>query len=142
MATRQGVRVQIASILYAYGIGNDGISEYIEEILEEKKIKNKKKEYAYSLYNGVMENIQDIDKVIFLYVEERLAKKVGYLEKAILRLLSYEILYTDTNKIVCINEGVEITKDLCGEKSSKFINAILEKISKHNETTDRTKEDL
>lgn len=129
MASRQNLRLQVAGILYAYDIGNDEISEHIDELLERYKIRDENKEYAYKLYNGVMDNLEILDKTIFAHIEDRLHKKVGILEKAILRLLSYEMMYEDTNKVICINEGVEIAKKICGEKSAKFINAILDSIS-------------
>ena len=129
MASRQNLRIQIAGILYAYDMGNDEISEHIDELLERYKIRGENKEYAYKLYNGVMDKLEALDEIIFKYIEIRLHKKVGILEKAILRLLSYEILYESTEKVICINEGVEITKKLCGEKSAKFVNAILQSVS-------------
>ena len=110
MASRQNLRLQVAGILYAYDIGNDEISEHIDELLERYKIRDDNKEYAYKLYNGVMDNLEILDKTIFAHIEDRLHKKVGILEKAILRLLSYEMMYEDTNKVICINEGVEIAK--------------------------------
>lgn len=129
MASRQNIRMQVAGILYAFDMGNDEISEHIDEILERKKIRGEKKEYAYKLYNGVMNNLSVLDEVIFLNIEDRLHKKLGILEKAILRLMSYEMLYEDTEKVICISEGVEISKSICGERSSKFINAVLQGIS-------------
>ena len=128
MASRQNLRLQVAGILYAYDMGNDEISEHIDELLERYKIRDDNKEYAYKLYNGVMNNLELLDQIIFKHIETRLHKKLGILEKAILRLISYEIMYEDTNKVICINEGIEITKKLCGEKSAKFINAILDNI--------------
>ena len=129
MASRQHLRIQIAGVLYAYDMGNDEISEHIDELLERYKIRGEKKEYAYKLYNGVMNNLDILDEIIFANIEDRLHKKVGILEKAILRLISYEMLYEDTDKVICISEGVEISKSVCGEQSSKFINAILQSVS-------------
>ena len=51
MATRHQSRESVISLLYANDIGNESIEKYLDDILEDKKIRNKQKEFALSLYN-------------------------------------------------------------------------------------------
>ena len=43
MATRTQARESVIGLLYAYDLGNDGITKFVDEILEEKKQKIIKK---------------------------------------------------------------------------------------------------
>ena len=46
MATRHQSRESVVSLLYAYDIGNESVDKFIDDILEEKKIRNQQKEFA------------------------------------------------------------------------------------------------
>ena len=41
MATRHQSRTVVVSLLYAYDVGNENIESFSEDILEDKKIRNK-----------------------------------------------------------------------------------------------------
>lgn len=56
------------------------------------------------------------------------------LERAILRLGAYEVLYSDLDNAVVINEAIELAKKLCNETSPKFINGVLDAICKDQES--------
>jgi len=116
--------------MYAFDIGNKEIVEHVEHIFNQAKLKNKKKEYAYKLYNGVMDNLGGIDKTLMSHIDKKLHKKVGFVERAVLRMSTYELLYEKLETSICINEAVDITKDLCGEKSGYFVNGVLDSVAK------------
>ena len=130
MATRHHARMAVVSLLYAYDLGNGNIAEHSHEILEEKKIRNKQKDFAMGLYDGVMENLEAIDKAIVEHLKEWDFERLGAIERATLRLAGYEILFGELDSAVVINEAVEITKSFGTEQSPKFINGVLDAISK------------
>ena len=130
MATRQQARMAVVSLLYAYDLGNGNIAEHSNEILEEKKIRNKQRDFALGLYDGVMENIEVVDKAIIEHLKEWDFERLGAIERAALRLATYEILFGELDSAVVINEAVEITKAFGTEQSPKFINGVLDAISK------------
>ena len=130
MATRHHARMAVVSLLYAYDLGNGNIAEHTAEILEEKKIRNKQKDFALALYEGVLENIQKCDEAIITHLKDWDFERLGSIERATLRLASYEILFGELDSAVVINEAVEITKAFGTEQSPKFINGVLDAISK------------
>ena len=130
MATRQQARMAVVSLLYAYDLGNGNTSEHSSEILEEKKIRNKQKDFALALYEGVMEHIEECDKAIVTHLKDWDFERLGSIERATLRLAAYEILFSELDSAVVINEAVEITKAFGTEQSPKFINGVLDAISK------------
>lgn len=123
----------VVSLLYAYDLGNGNTSEHADEILEEKKIRNKQKDFALTLYEGVMQNLEVCDAAIVKHLKEWDFERLGAIERATLRLASYEILFGDLDSAVVINEAVEITKSFGTEQSPKFINGVLDAISKEKQ---------
>ena len=130
MATRHHAIIAVLSLLYAYDLGNGNIAEHTDEILEEKKIRNKQKDFALTLFDGVMENLEACDKAIIEHLKEWDFERLGAIERATLRLATYEILFGELDSAVVINEAVEITKAFGTEQSPKFINGVLDAISK------------
>ncbi|MFA6193167.1 MAG: transcription antitermination factor NusB [Sulfurimonas sp.] len=130
MATRQQARMAVVSLLYAFDLGNGNIAEHTDEILEEKKIRNKQKDFALELYEGVLKNIEPVDKAIIEHLKEWDFERLGAIERATLRLACYEILFGELDSAVVINEAVEITKAFGTEQSPKFINGVLDAISR------------
>jgi len=130
MATRHQARMAVVSLLYAFDLGNGNIAEHTDEILEEKKIRNKQKDFALTLYEGVMNNITPVDEAIVKHLKDWDFERLGSIERATLRLATYEILYGELDSAVVINEAVEITKAFGTEQSPKFINGVLDAISK------------
>ncbi len=130
MATRHHARMAVVSLLYAYDLGNGSIAEHSDEILEEKKIRNKQRDFALGLFSGVMDNLEACDESIIKHLKDWDFERLGSIERATLRLASYEILFGDLDSAVIINEAVEITKAFGTEQSPKFINGVLDAISK------------
>ena len=130
MATRHQVRESIVGLLYAQDIGNSGIDKFIDEIFEEKKIRNKQKDFALALYKGIEENIENIDALIDKHLKEWDLKDIGNIERAILRLGAYELTYTNLDSAVVINEAIELAKKLCSDTGPKFINGVLDAVYK------------
>lgn len=128
MATRSQAREAIIGLLYAYDSGNADIRKLAVEMLEEKKIRNKQQEFALALFDGVMENLQRLDSVISEHLKDWELGKLGGMERAILRLGVYEILFSQTDKPVVINEAIELAKSYGEEMAPKLINGILDSV--------------
>lgn len=117
--------------LYEKNKINYDIEEVINEYLESIEIEDRKKiniDFLKELINGVLDNINDIDKNIEKYLENWAIERLGLTDQAIIRISVYELLYTDTPNLVCINEAIELSKKYSDEKVSKMINGVLDKI--------------
>lgn len=132
MATRHQSRESVISLLYALDVGNDQIDKFVDEMLEDKKIRNRQKEFATTLFNGVTEHLDTIDSEINKHLKEYKLDQVGHLERAILRLGTYEILKSDLDNAVVINEAVELAKNLAAETAPRLINGVLDAIAKEH----------
>lgn len=111
------------------------IEEYMDNIpLEEHKIINT--DFLKELVEGVLNNINDIDNNISKYLENWTIDRLGLTDQAIIRISVYELLYTNTPNLVCINEAIELSKKYSDEKVSKMINGVLDKI--YHEVEDKS----
>ncbi len=132
MATRHQSRESVISLLYAKDVGNENIGKFVDDMLEDKKIRNKQKEFALSLFEGIGENLEAIDNEINKHLKEYKVHELGHIERAILRLGTYEILKTDLDNAVIINEAIELSKDLASDTAPKFVNGVLDAIAKEH----------
>ncbi|MGZ5207835.1 MAG: transcription antitermination factor NusB [Sulfuricurvum sp.] len=130
MATRHQARMAVVSLLYAYDLGNQSIGNFSDEIMEEKKIRNKQRDFAMDLFRGVTEHLEIVDTAIEKHLKDWNFDRLGSIERATLRLGAYEILYGELDSAVIINEAIEVTKAFGSEQSPKFINGVLDAIAK------------
>ncbi|HLD23188.1 MAG TPA: transcription antitermination factor NusB [Sulfuricurvum sp.] len=130
MATRHQARMAVVSLLYAYDLGNQTISDFSDEILEEKKIRNKQRDFALDLFKGVTDHLAEVDEAIVKHLKDWDFDRLGSIERATLRLGGYEIMYGELDSAVIINEAIEVAKAFGSEQSPKFINGVLDAISR------------
>ncbi len=85
-------------------------------------------EFAKTLAEGVIKNIEKIDKIIQQSAPERPIEQLGLVDRNVLRIGLFELLYGDKKEVppkVAINEAIELGKTFGGENSGKFINGVL-----------------
>ena len=107
------------------------MEEVINEVMEGIEFEDRKRidlDFLSSLVNGVLDNLENIDNHISKYLENWNIDRLGLTDQAIIRIGTYELLYTDTPNLVCINEAIELSKKYSDEKVSKMINGVLDKI--------------
>lgn len=131
MSTRRKSRQAAASMLYALDVGNEDPLSFSSEILDDLKLKGDKRDFAEDLYRGTKANLSAIDEKITGKLTMGWSfERLGMVERAILRLAVYEIVFTQTDNPVVINEAIELTKSLADDNAPKLINGILEAIRK------------
>ena len=86
--------------------------------------------YARQIVDGVIEHHDEIDELLETYAQGWAIDRMPHLDRAILRVASWEILYNDeVPDPVAMNEAVELAKELSTDESGGFINGLLSRIS-------------
>ncbi|MGI6591627.1 MAG: transcription antitermination factor NusB [Eggerthellaceae bacterium] len=87
--------------------------------------------YAVTLIRGVADHQNVIDEQIQSSSENWALDRMPAVDRAILRLACFEMLYLDSVPVsVSINEAVDLAKEFGGEDDSpKFINGVLGRIA-------------
>ncbi len=99
------------------------------EILHIVALNDKDKEELCRRAESVIEKIPEIDEKIKAAAQGWSLKRMGKVERALLRLAVYEMKYDDTvPEKVAINESVELAKKFGGKDSPSFINGVLAKL--------------
>jgi len=107
------------------------LSSQEKEAVEEDKKDSEIRQYAEMLVLGTLDKLPSIDKTIERFAENWEMKRMGYVDRNILRLSTYEIVHLDEIPLkVAINEAVELAKRYGEADSSKFVNGILDRIAK------------
>lgn len=124
---RSEARKIIMTILYQIIVYEKNKMIYdVEEVIKENlEIDN---EFVKEIVYGVITYKNDIDLMANKYLNNWTIDRLGNTDIAILRMGIYELIYTDTPNIVCINEAVELAKNYSDDEVCKMINAVLDKV--------------
>lgn len=126
-SSRRKARTYALQVLYSWEISHNNIQEIAIEFLKENNQKEIDIIYFYDLIIGITCNCETIDNLIKPYLFRSL-KKLGQIEKAILRISFYELYKrNDIPYKVSINEGIELAKLFGSKDTHKFINGVLDK---------------
>jgi len=89
------------------------------------------REFAQPLIEGMMQHLPEIDERIRCYCENYNLNRISAVDRNVLRLAIYEMLYRDDiPPVVSINEAIELAKTFGGAESGKFVNGILDRVRK------------
>jgi len=107
------------------------LSNSEKEAVEQDKQEPEIREYTEKLVRGTLEKLSSIDPTIERYAENWSMGRMACVDRNILRLAAYEMLFVDEIPVkVAINEAVELGKRYGEADSSKFVNGILDRIAK------------
>ena len=107
--------------------------------------------FMHTLMRGVLDKQEDLDKIITKAAPEWPIDKISPVDRNILRLGLYELLFADRAEVpakVAINEAIELAKSFGGDNSGRFVNGVLGAVYKEigepgkNETSKRKKKDV
>ncbi len=105
--------------------------ELLTEILDEFAPKLTERGFAYDTLNGVIKNHKKILDIIQEYAPQWPVDKIAGIDRAILEIGVYEIVYQEEiPPVVAINEAIEIAKRFGDTNSPKFVNGVLSSVMK------------
>jgi N utilization substance protein B len=84
--------------------------------------------FMEKLLDGVMAKQPELDLIIEKAAPEWPIDRISPVDRNILRLGLYELLFADRNEVpakVAINEAIELAKQFGGDNSSRFVNGVL-----------------
>ena len=130
MATRHLVRTVILQSLFEWDFHKQrrDLTEIIKRNLEEFAPGIDEPEFAWIIAKGVAEHLAEIDHIIVKAAPEWPLDKIATIDRNILRIGLYELLYANPEEVppkVAINEAVEMAKNFGGPNAGKFVNGVL-----------------
>ena len=87
--------------------------------------------FADELVHGVISKQNELDDKITPHLKSWALERLNKIDRIILRLSAFELLYTDAPEKVIVNEAVNLAKKFSDDESYKFINGVLSEIIKN-----------
>ena len=124
---RSELRYNAMTILYQINVYEKNKIDYnVDDVIKEVvEIDN---EFVKELVYGIITYKTDIDNTANKYLKDWTIDRLGNTDQAILRIGIYELLYTKTPEVVCINEAIELAKKYSDDDVRKMINGVLDKV--------------
>jgi len=129
---RSAIRENTFKLLYSYEIQKEMNEEQIDIFLQENNINEEENaKYIKKCFDEIEANIEEIKELIVKNLKEKWTiERISKIDRAILKLAIYEMLYANVPYKVVINEAVELAKKYGEDSSKAFINGILASIVK------------
>jgi N utilization substance protein B len=128
--TRRAVRELVVQFLYQFEMSGGKLDEALPLFWEtQAEVGEKGRKFAEELVRGVIERRAEIDEKIARYTEHWDLPRIAAVDRNILRLAMYEMLFRDDiPPVVSINEAVDIAKKFSTRESGAFVNGILDRL--------------
>ena len=125
MKSRHELRESVFKILFQIENTELDYKELLE--LEQEEIVNSS--YVNTTLTEIIDKLEEIDNIISNNLKDWKLDRLSKMDRQILRISAYEILYSDIPYKVSINEAVELSKKYSEkDESYKFINGVLKGI--------------
>ncbi|MEW5805595.1 MAG: transcription antitermination factor NusB [Patescibacteria group bacterium] len=132
MGSRHSSRQIVLQTLYELDFNNQlenaKAADWLEKNIQESGQELKEPEFSSELFQGVLKQKKQLDEVISRVATEWPLEKINLVDRNVLRLGLYELLWGDKTQVppkVAINEAIELAKEFGGDSSGKFINGVL-----------------
>ncbi|MGI9666033.1 MAG: transcription antitermination factor NusB, partial [Acidimicrobiia bacterium] len=87
------------------------------------------------LASGTWEHREDLDAEITSVARDWRIERMPTVDRNVLRLGAFELLYTDLPKGVVLDQAVELAKAYSTSRSPSFVNGVLDAIADGREST-------
>jgi N utilization substance protein B len=131
MGARRKARELALQMLYQHDLSGNAADAIVGTFEDLQKSKANTREFAERIFRGTLDHLAEIDQMIVAQADNWRLERMAVVDRNIIRMSVYEFLHeTDTPKLVIIDEAIEIAKKFGTQKSSQFINGILDGILK------------
>lgn len=123
---RRETRKKILQLLFQTDLAKIEPQEALESMFADEEKDDEEYFFIEERVMGTYEHIGEIDPIIAKYLKGWSISRLPYIDRSILRLAAYELLYKkDISVNVILNEAVELAKVFGTEESPKYINGVL-----------------
>jgi len=129
-ALRTRARRLAIQALYQWDLSGSNLSEIEVQFFEDEDFSKADKDYFHELLHEVPARLDEVEAAFSPYLD-RPVKELDPVERAVLRMASYELLTRiDIPYKVIINESVNLTKKFGAEQAYKYVNGVLDKTAR------------
>lgn len=130
---RTNSRIKAMISLYNYDLNKEMLdADYLDKIFHEENIEVDE-DFYQEILSGVLSHYEEINRIINLNLHNWTLDRMSIVDRNLIRIGVYEMLYTSTAKNIIINEILNLThiySDLEEGEAAKFNNRLLDQIRK------------
>ncbi|HTL11901.1 MAG TPA: transcription antitermination factor NusB [Bdellovibrionota bacterium] len=86
--------------------------------------------FATGLVRGILERLAELDELLERHARNWRVSRMAFVDRTLLRLAAYEILYAGIPVSVAIDEALELGKQFGTSDTAPFLNGILDAIAR------------
>lgn len=131
--SRRKAREIAVRVLFQMDLGRQTLEGAWPLAIEGEELSGSGLAFARELAEGAASHRAEVDQVLAAYAEGWKVSRMAGVDRNILRLAAYEILFRpDIPVSATINEAVELAKKYGSEESPKFVNGILGELARRS----------
>jgi transcription antitermination protein NusB len=133
MPTRRRSRQRALQILFLWDMRRQPVEEataaYFDNLYsEESRTRPERDAFLDQLVRGTVEHVEELDRRITQHAEHWRIERMPAVDRNILRLAAFEMMYSDTPAPVAIDEALELARRYSNEESVQFVNGVLDAV--------------
>lgn len=131
---RNNSRIKAMIVLYNYDLLGEKINyDYLNQLFSEEEEISVDEDFFLEIVDGVINHWDEINRIMSRNLRNWTFERMSIVDRNLIRIATYEMLYTNTPKNIIINEILNLTheySELDDGLSSKFNNKLLDEIRK------------
>lgn len=125
MSARSKARRRAVEVLYESDLRRSTVQEAMDSLASRLSTVNP---YTEEIVLGVQDNAEQIDETLSTYAQGWSLDRMPAVDRAILRVGTWELLWADVPEAVALAEAVGLANELSTDDSGKYINGVLARV--------------
>ena len=130
MASRRRSRQRALQMLFSWDSrrqsAEEAINHYYDVLYSEEQ--PTRDPFVANLVRGTIEHAGELDERISKHAEHWRIERMPAVDRNILRLAVYEMVYLSTPAAIAIDEALELARKFSNEESVQFVNGVLDAV--------------
>lgn len=126
MSARSKARRRAVEVLYEMDLRQQTAQEALASLAS--RMQTPVNEYTEQIVRGTAAHAEQIDETVSTYAEGWALDRMPAVDRAILRVGTWEILWGDVPDGVALAEAVQLANDLSTDESGRYINGVLGRV--------------
>ncbi len=134
MSSRRKARSITLQVLYELDCTTHRREEVLARLIYDESVNEETYDFVAKLVKGVCQHRRQLDSVIEQHAPAFPVAQMAPIDRTILRLALYEMLFTSGTPLkVIINEAVELAKLFGGDSTPRLVNGVLGSVAEVEE---------
>jgi transcription antitermination protein NusB len=126
VSARSKARRRAVEVLYEMDLRQQTAQQALESLAS--RMQAEVNEYTEQIVRGTAAHAEQIDETVSTYAQGWTLDRMPAVDRAILRVGTWEILWGDVPDAVALAEAVQLANDLSTDESGRYINGVLARV--------------